>query len=113
MGIAIDSIVSAGCIVSGGRVIRSVLSPGVRINSYSEVENSILMHNVEIGRYSRVRNAIIDANVKIPEASVIGFDREEDRQKGYHVTEGGVVVVPSQQESYATITSQAASAARH
>ena len=103
MGIAIDSIVSAGCIVSGGRAIRSVLSPGVRINSYSEVENSILMHNVEIGRYSRVRNAIIDANVKVPEASVIGFNLEEDRQKGYHVTDSGIVVVPSRQESYATI----------
>jgi glucose-1-phosphate adenylyltransferase len=104
MGIAIDSIVSGGCIISGGRVIRSVLSPGVRVNSYSEVENSILMHNVEIGRYSRVRNAIIDSNVVIPESSVIGFDAAEDREKGYYVTEGGIVVVATAQESYATIT---------
>jgi len=103
MGIAIDSIVSGGCIISGGRVIRSVLSPGVRVNSYSEVENSILMHNVEIGRYSRVRNAIIDSNVVIPESSVIGFDPAEDREKGFHVTESGIVVVASGQESYATI----------
>jgi glucose-1-phosphate adenylyltransferase len=106
MGIAIDSIVSAGCIVSGGRVIRSVLSPEVRINSYCEVESSILMHNVEIGRYSRIRNAIIDTGVKIPESSVIGFDHSEDRAKGYHVTTNGIVVVPTDQETYATLVLQ-------
>ena len=61
MGIALDSIVSAGCIISGGRVIRSVLSPGVRVNSYCEVDSSILMQDVEVGRHSRIRNAIIDA----------------------------------------------------
>lgn len=93
MGVAIDSIVSAGCIISGGRVLRSVLSPGVRVNSYCEVEYSILMPNVEIGRYSRIRRAIIDTNVKVPESSVIGINVEEDRSKGYHVTESGIVVV--------------------
>jgi glucose-1-phosphate adenylyltransferase len=93
MGLAVDSIVSAGCIVSGGRVLRSVLSPGVRVNSYCEVEYSILMPRVEIGRYSRMRRAIVNTGVKIPESSVIGFDLEADRAKGYHVTEGGVVVV--------------------
>jgi glucose-1-phosphate adenylyltransferase len=93
MGVAIDSIVSAGCIVSGGRVLRSVLSPGVRVNSYCEVEYSILMPNVEIGRYSRVRRAIIDTNVKVPESSVIGFDADDDRGHGHHITEGGIVVV--------------------
>ena len=66
MGVAIDSIVSAGCIVSGGRVIRSVLSPGVRINSYSEVDSSILMANVQIGRHSRIRRAIIPPRGVIP-----------------------------------------------
>ena len=104
MGIALDSIVSAGCIVSGGRVFRSVLSPGVRVNSYCEVENCILLHNVEIGRHSRVRNAILDAGVKVPEGSLIGYDRGKDIAGGYHITEGGVVVVPSEQERYATIT---------
>ena len=104
MGIALDSIVSSGCIVSGGRVFRSVLSPGVRVNSYCEVENSILLHNVEIGRHSRVRNAILDAGVKIPEGSLIGYDRGKDIASGYHITAGGVVVVPSEQERYATIT---------
>lgn len=95
MGVAIDSIVSAGCIISGGRVVRSVLSPGVRVNSFCEVEFSILMPNVEVGRYSRIRRAILDSGVRIPEGSVIGFDAEQDRQGGYHVTESGIVIVPS------------------
>jgi len=93
MGVAVDSIVSSGCIVSGGRVLHSVLSPGVRVNSYCEIEYSILMPNAEIGRYSRVSRAIINTGVKVPESSVIGFDPEADRAKGYHVTEGGIAVV--------------------
>jgi len=93
MGVAVDSIVSAGCIISGGRVMHSVLSPGVRVNSYCEVEYSILMPNAEIGRYSRIRRAIIDSNVKIPESSVIGFSAEDDRRNGHHITESGIVVV--------------------
>jgi len=104
MGIALDSIVSAGCIVSGGRVIRSVLSPGVRINSYCEVDSSILLHDVDIGRHSRVRNAIVDAGVKVPEGSLIGYDLDKDRASGFHITERGIVVVPSEQGTYATIT---------
>ncbi len=95
MGVALDSIVCAGCIVSGGRVVRSVLSPGVRVNSYCEVEYSILMPKVEIGRYSRLRRAIVCPGVKIPESSLIGFDEKADRAAGYTVTESGVVVVPS------------------
>jgi glucose-1-phosphate adenylyltransferase len=93
MGLAVDSVVSAGCIVSGGRVLHSVLSPAVRVNSYCEVEYSILMPGSEIGRYSRIRRAIVNTGVKVPESSVIGFDLEQDRAKGYHVTEGGIVVV--------------------
>jgi glucose-1-phosphate adenylyltransferase len=93
MGVAIDSIVSAGCIISGGRVLRSVLSPGVRVNSYCEVEYSILMPNVHVGRNSRIRRAIIDTNVEIPESSTIGFDAEQDRRSGHHITGGGIVVV--------------------
>jgi glucose-1-phosphate adenylyltransferase len=95
MGVAIDSIVCAGAIISGGRVLRSVLSSGVRVNSYCEVEYSILMPNVEIGRYSRIRRAIIDTGVKLPENSVIGYDAAEDNARGYHITDSGVVVVPS------------------
>ena len=95
MGLALDSIVSAGCIVSGGRVLHSVLSPGVRVNSYCEVEYSILMPDVEIGRYSRIRRAIVNTGVKIPELYSIGFDADADRASGYYVTEGGVTVVGS------------------
>ena len=93
MGVAVDSIVSAGCIVSGGRVLHSVLSPGVRVNSYCEVEYSILMPGVEIGRYSRIRRAIVNTGVKLPDSSIIGFDLEADRAKGHCITEGGIVVV--------------------
>jgi glucose-1-phosphate adenylyltransferase len=94
MGVAVDSIVAAGCIVSGGRVVRSVLSTGVRVNSYCEVEYSILMPNVKIGRNSRVRRTIIDSGVEIPDSSVIGYDAAEDRARGYTVTDSGIVVVP-------------------
>jgi glucose-1-phosphate adenylyltransferase len=93
MGLAVDSIVCGGCIVSGGRVVHSVLSPGVRVNSYCEIEYSILMPNVEIGRYSRLRRAIVNTGVKIPELRTIGFDPAADRAAGYLVTEGGVTVV--------------------
>ena len=93
MGVAVDSVVSAGCIVSGGRVLHCILSPGVRVNSYCEVEYSILLPEAEIGRYSRIHRAIINAGAKVPDSSVIGFDHDADRARGYHVTEGGVVVV--------------------
>ena len=93
MGVAVDSVVSGGCIISGGRVLHSVLCPGVRVNSYCEVDYSILLPDAEIGRNSRVRRAIVDTGVKVPESSVIGFDAEADRAKGYHVTETGIVVV--------------------
>ena len=66
---------------------------GVRVNSYCEIEYSILMPNAEIGRYSRISRAIINTGVKVPESSVIGFDPEAGRAKGYHVTEGGIAVV--------------------
>jgi len=92
MGIALDSMVSMGCIISGGRVTNSILSHDVRINSYTEVESSIIFSHVNIGRYSRIRRAIIDRAVHIPERTEIGYDLEADRKK-YHVTESGIVVV--------------------
>jgi glucose-1-phosphate adenylyltransferase len=101
LGVAIDSIVAPGCIVSGGRVMRSILSPGVRVNSYCDVENSILLEDVEVGRYSRIRNAIIDGGVKLPEGTEIGIDPREDLARGFTVTEGGVTVVSDAVESYA------------
>jgi glucose-1-phosphate adenylyltransferase len=92
MGTAINSIVSSGCIVSGGSVRESVLSPDVRINSYSEVESSILFSHVNVGRHCRIRRAIIDRDVHIPEGTVIGYDAEADRQR-YFVTDTGITVV--------------------
>lgn len=93
MGVATDSIVAPGVIVSGGRVHESVLSPGVRVNSFSEVSASILLHNVEVGRYCRVQRAILDAGVVLAEGAVVGGDRERDEAAGHHVTEGGITVV--------------------
>ncbi|MBZ5646044.1 MAG: glucose-1-phosphate adenylyltransferase [Acidobacteriia bacterium] len=92
MGAAIDSIVSAGCIVSGGVVRNSILSPDVRVNSYSEVDSSIIFSHVNIGRHCRIRHAIIDRDVHIPEGTVIGYDQEADRER-YFVTETGITVV--------------------
>jgi glucose-1-phosphate adenylyltransferase len=108
MGVAVDSIVSSGCIVSGGRVVRSVLSPGVRVNSYCQVENSILMPHVTVGRYSRIKRAIVDTGVHLPESSMIGFDLEHDRANGYLVTESGIVVVPSPEGHTSTATASSA-----
>ncbi|PTL79392.1 glucose-1-phosphate adenylyltransferase [Vitiosangium sp. GDMCC 1.1324] len=93
VGHATDSLVSEGCIISGGHVNRSVLSPKVRVNSFSEVQDSILFENVTIGRRCRIRRAIIDKNVEIPPGMTIGYDLEEDRRR-FHVTPGGVVVIP-------------------
>lgn len=94
VGMATNSMVSEGCIISGGGLSHCVLSPKVRINSYSSVTDSILMENVEVGRYSQIRKAIIDKNVVIPPHTKIGFNREEDIKRGFHVSEGGVTVVP-------------------
>ena len=91
-GTALDSIVSPGCIVSGGRVQNSVLSPNVCVHSYSEVHESILMENVDIGRNCRIRKAIIEEDVVIPPNTTIGYDLEEDR-KHYQVTPSGIVVI--------------------
>jgi glucose-1-phosphate adenylyltransferase len=92
LGIALDSIVAHGCIVSGGRVQNSVLSPNVRINSYADVSESVLMENVDIGRSCRIRRAIIDKDVKVPPGTTIGYDLKADRQR-FQVSPGGVVVI--------------------
>jgi glucose-1-phosphate adenylyltransferase len=92
MGVALDSIVAGGSILSGGRVKLSVLGYDVRVNSYCEIENSIIFNHVNVGRYSRIRNAIVDRHVTLPEQIQIGFDLDADRQR-YHVTENGIVVV--------------------
>lgn len=92
VGMALDSIVSGGCIISGGRVQNSVLAPDVRVDQYAEVLESVIMENVEIGEHSRIRRAIIDKGVILPPHTVIGYDLETDRDR-FPVTEEGIVVV--------------------
>jgi glucose-1-phosphate adenylyltransferase len=92
-GKALDSIICSGVIISGGRVERSLISPGVRINSYAEVTESILLHNVVIGMHAKVKRAIIDKGVRVPAGMKIGYDLEKDRQR-FFVSDEGIVVIP-------------------
>ncbi|MBB75185.1 MAG: glucose-1-phosphate adenylyltransferase [Planctomycetaceae bacterium] len=92
-GMAIDSIVCHGTVVSGSTVIRSILSPRVRVNSFATVEDSILFEGVDIGRRASVRNAIIDKGVHIPAGVEIGLDADRDRLSGFTISESGVVVI--------------------
>jgi glucose-1-phosphate adenylyltransferase len=98
VGRAIDSLVSNGVIISGGLVRQSVLSPGVRVNSWATVERSVILHNTKIGRHAVVRNAIIDKNVTVPEWAQVGVDKEHDRARGFVVSAGGITVVGKGQE---------------
>ncbi|MFH1725970.1 MAG: glucose-1-phosphate adenylyltransferase [Elusimicrobiota bacterium] len=91
-GMALNSLVAPGSIVSGGRVFRSIVSPHVRVHSYSLVEDSILFSGVDVGRHAKIRRAIIDKDVSIPEGMEIGYDLERDRKR-FTVSEGGVVVI--------------------
>jgi glucose-1-phosphate adenylyltransferase len=92
-GEALDSIVSGGCILSGGIVKKSVLSRGVRVHTGAVVEGSVLMDNCDIGRHAKVRRAILDKNVRIPEGGTVGYDLDADRARGWHVTDSGIVVI--------------------
>jgi glucose-1-phosphate adenylyltransferase len=92
MGIATDSLVSEGCIVSGGRIDRTIMSPQVRVNSFAYVEESILMDSVDIGRHCRIRRAIIDKGVHVPPHTEIGYDPEADARR--FTVSDGIVVVP-------------------
>jgi glucose-1-phosphate adenylyltransferase len=92
MGHALDSLVSGGCIISGGTVKNCVVSPDVRVNSFSEIEDSILFSHVNIGRNCRIRKAIIDRDVHVPEGTTIGYEPEADRER-YFVTDSGITVV--------------------
>src|SRR5262245_30597622 len=92
-GEAHESMICQGCIVSGGRVRRSILSPNVRVNSYSLVDSSILLDGVDVGRHCRIRKAIIDKEVKLPAGTTIGYNLDHDRQRGFQITEQGVVVI--------------------
>jgi glucose-1-phosphate adenylyltransferase len=92
-GHALDSMVCAGVVLSGGVARRSILSPGVHLHSYAEVEDSILMHDADIGRGAVVRKAIIDKDVRIAPGAQVGVDTEADRER-FKVSDGGVVVIP-------------------
>jgi glucose-1-phosphate adenylyltransferase len=94
VGRALNSMVAGGCIISGGTVRESILFRRARVNSYAQVERSVLFDEVDIGRHAQVRNAIIDKNVRVPPGTRIGYDLEQDRARGFTLTEGDIVVVP-------------------
>ncbi len=92
MGLALDSIVSGGCIISGGRVQNSVLSPNVRVMDHADVRESVVMENVVVGEHAKIRRAIVDKDVVIPPKTEIGYHPNEDRQR-FTVADSGLVVI--------------------
>ena len=108
-GEACDSMVCQGSVISGGSVRRSVIGPGVRVNSYALVEDSILFENVDVGRHCRLRRCIVDKDVVIPPGTTVGYDADADRARGLTVTESGLVVIPRGEKL--TDTPETASAA--
>ena len=103
IGIATDSLVSDGAIISGGTINRCILHPRVRIHSFADIDESILMDGVDIGRHSKIRRTIIDKGVRIPPHTTIGYDLEQDRQR-FTVTDSGIVVVPKGAEIEEKVT---------
>jgi glucose-1-phosphate adenylyltransferase len=95
-GEAIDSIVSGGCILSGGVVRNSILGRGVRVCAGALVDGCIIMDNCHIGQHARIRRAVLDKNVNVPENAMIGYDLEADRASGWHVTDTGIVVIEAE-----------------
>jgi glucose-1-phosphate adenylyltransferase len=98
-GKALDSVISAGCIVSGSKIAGSVLCPNVRVHSFCDIDQSILMPGVRVGRHARIRRAIIDRDVFVPRGALIGYNAEEDRKR-HTVSESGIVVVTTDDEPY-------------
>jgi glucose-1-phosphate adenylyltransferase len=98
-GQALDSIISAGCIISGSRISGSVLCPNVRVHSFCDIEQSILMPGVRVGRHARIRHAIVDRDVFVPRGALIGFNTEEDRRR-HTVSESGIAVVTTDDEPF-------------
>jgi glucose-1-phosphate adenylyltransferase len=92
-GMAVDSMVSGGCLISGARLKRTLLFSNVRVHSYADVTDSVVLPEVDIGRRARVHKAIIDRGCRIPEGMVIGEDHGADRARGFRVTESGLVLV--------------------
>jgi glucose-1-phosphate adenylyltransferase len=104
MGVALDSIVCGGCIVSGARVQNSVLSPNVRVLDHADVRESIVMENVVIGAHSRIRRAIIDKDVMIPPHTEIGYNRDTDARQ-FTITDSGLVVISKGMKLHAAVDS--------
>jgi glucose-1-phosphate adenylyltransferase len=102
MGVALDSIVCGGCIISGGRVQNSVLSPNVRVQDHADVRESVVMENVVIGEHARIRRAIIDKDVIIPPKTEIGYDLDADRRR-FTVTDSGLVVISKGMKLHASL----------
>ena len=94
LGHAIDSFVSPGVIVSGGEIVRSIISPNTYVHSWAKIEDSVVMHGCRIGRYARVVKTILDKNVVVEEGAEVGVDLEHDIERGFTVTESGITVVP-------------------
>lgn len=91
-GMAVDSLVSGGCIISGASVARSLLYSNVKVHSYSTVEDSVLLPNVEVGRNVKIRRAVVDKNCVIPDGLVVGYDHAADAQR-FHVSANGITLV--------------------
>jgi len=98
-GTAVDSMISAGCIISGSSIRGSVLCPNVRVHSFSEVVDSILMPGVRVGRHTRIRRAIVDRDVFIPRGAQVGYNEEEDRKR-HTISDNGIVVVTKDDEPF-------------
>ncbi|HZI96357.1 MAG TPA: glucose-1-phosphate adenylyltransferase [Actinomycetales bacterium] len=98
IGHAVNSLVSPGVVVSGATVENSVLSPHVVVHSWSTVSESVLLDGVDVGRHAVVRRAILDKNVRVPQGARIGMDVEEDRARGFTVTDSGITVVGKNQD---------------
>ena len=92
-GLALDSIVSPGCIISGGSIESSVLSPNVRVHEGSKIEYSVVLSNAVVGQRALVRNAILDKNVVVADGAQVGVDHAADLARGYTVSPNGVTVV--------------------
>jgi len=92
-GVATDSMVSGGCLISGASLNRSLLFSNVRVNSHASVEDTVVLPSANIGRRARIKRAIIDRGCDIPEGMEIGFDNDADRAQGFRVSDGGVVLV--------------------
>ena len=91
-GMAVDSLVSGGCIISGAEVSRSLLYSNVKVHSYTSVEDSVLLPNVEVGRNVKIRRAVVDKNCIIPDGLIIGYDRVADAKR-FHVSANGVTLI--------------------